>query len=178
MSDTPTRAAAFDLSRARPAPLFDRFVARLIDDVVLFAVNWSLLLVTVAAVVTFSNEDDLSTAASAAIRVSSGVFGAAIYLGYFTYFESRRGRTLGKTVMKLRTIGPDDGLPTTEQAARRNLWMGFPLLAIIPGIGGLLALVVAFGASISIAMGIGGDAKGRQAWHDHFAGGTRVVKLP
>ncbi len=111
-----------------------------------------------------------------AARAASAVLGAVIYLGYFSLMESSRGQTVGKTVMKLHTLGPAGGKPTLQQSVRRNIWVAAGILGVVPvvgsTIGGLLELV----AVIMIAVGINNDTIHRQAWHDRFAGGTRVVK--
>ena len=48
-----------------------------------------------------------------------------ISLGYYAYFESNRGATIGKQLMKLKVVGPDGvSNPTMEQAVRRNIFHG------------------------------------------------------
>ncbi len=179
MNDNPPRVAtSYDLSKAKPATLLDRFVARMIDDILLFLVNISVVIVVISIAVKLSGGNDLSDSTQVVISMVGGLVGGCVYYGYFVYCESRRGRTLGKVIMKLRTIAPDDGLPTTEQAARRNVFMAAPFLVVVPGIGALLGWIILLTASMSIALGIHADQLRRQAWHDHFAGGTRVVKVP
>ena len=47
----------------------------------------------------------------------SGAIAAALYIGYFGYLESDRGQTIGKQVMKLKTVGPGgQSNPTMNQA--------------------------------------------------------------
>ena len=179
MSDHPPRVATpYDLSKSEPAKLFDRFLARMIDDVLLFVVNISVVIIVIAIAVKLSGGSDLSSSTSVAISVVGGLLGGCIYYGYFVYCESRKGRTLGKVVMKLRTLAPDDGLPTLEQAARRNVFMAAPFLVVVPGIGALVGWIILLTASMTIALGIHADGGRRQAWHDRYAGGTRVVKVP
>ena len=91
--------------------------------------------------------------------------------------ESSRGQTVGKMVMKLRTVGPAGTNPTMEQALRRNILYAANLVAIVPIFGNLLASGVSLVGAIMIALGINNDTVNRQAWHDHFAGGTRVLKI-
>ena len=50
------------------------------------------------------------------------------------------------------------------------------MLGIIPFIGGLIGALAELVAVIVIAVGISNNTATRQAWHDNFAGGTRVVK--
>lgn len=160
---------------ARPAELLDRFLARLIDGILLAVVN--VIIVSVLVVGALMGESGgLYGASGYAATAVSAVIGAVIYVGYFAWMESSRGQTVGKMVMKLRTLGPTGGNPTLEQAVRRNIWMGAGLLGVIPIIGGLIGALLELAAVIMIAVGISNDTANRRAWHDHFAGGTRVVK--
>lgn len=159
----------------------DRFLAKIIDS----AIVWipSMILYFIGA-------------------IAGGVFGwilgaiisiiiAAAVMGYFVYLESNSGQTVGKQLLKLRVVGPDGGNPDLEQAFRRNIWLGFTpaamiinaFLGAIPILGFILGLLISMAASIGgliavimIAVGINSDAVNRQAWHDKFAGGTRVIK--
>ena len=164
----------------RPGELLDRFLARLVDFVLLAVVN--AVLVSTVLVGTLMGESvgfggglgfgATQYAATAVTALAS----SAIYLGYFAFMESTRGQTVGKMLLKLRTAGPDGQNPTLEQAVRRNLFTAIGVLGIIPIVGvfsGLLSLV----AVIMIAVGINSDTVNRQAWHDHFAGETRVWKI-
>jgi uncharacterized RDD family membrane protein YckC len=152
-------APAASLGVPRPAELLDRFLARLIDGVIVGIVYFIIYIVLLAA-----------TSYFLAVFLS-GVVGSVLYLGYFAYMESNRGQTIGKQVMKLRTYGPDNtSNPTMEQAVRRNIWYAF---GIIPFVGGLAELA----SVILIAVNISGDTVRRQHWFDKFAGGTTVVKV-
>jgi uncharacterized RDD family membrane protein YckC len=117
----------------------------------------------------------MGTGTTLGVRLVSAVLTAAIYLGYFSYLESSRGQTLGKMVMKLRTVSPTGGNPTLAEAVRRNIFTGFGVLAFIPFLGFLAGLAQLI-AIIMIAVGISKDTVNRQAWHDIFAGGTQVRK--
>ena len=108
--------------------------------------------------------------------VVSAILTTILYLGYFGYMESSRGQTVGKMLMKLHVQGPDGGKPTLEQALKRNIWLGLPLLGIIPIIGGIVGSLLELVAVIMIAVGINSDAVRRQPWTDKFAGGTQVIK--
>lgn len=155
---------------ARPGELLDRFVARLIDGVLI-----GVVLGPVAVII------GIITSGSAGSRwfgsMVTTLLGVVLGLGYFAYMESSRGQTVGKMVLKLRTLGPNGGLPTMEQAVRRNLWMGLSIIGIIPLLGGLIAGLAQLAAVITIALGINSNTTTRQAWHDTFAGGTQVVKI-
>ena len=98
-----------------------------------------------------------------------------IYLGYFGFMESSRGQTVGKMLMKLHVEGADGGKPTLEEALKRNIWMGLPILGIIPILGGLVAGVGQLVAVIMIAVRDQQRPGARRPWTDKFAG-TRVIK--
>lgn len=155
---------------ARPGELLDRFVARLIDGVLI-----GLVLVPIAAIIA------LVTSGSSGSRwfgsMVTTLIGAALGLGYFAFMESSRGQTVGKMILKLKTLGPNGGNPSLEQALRRNGWMALSLIGILPILGGLIAGLAQLAAVITIALGINSNTATRQAWNDTFAGGTRVVKI-
>lgn len=92
----------------------------------------------------------------------------AVAIGYFVYFETTRGQTLGKMLLKLEVRGPTREYPTTEQSVRRNAWMA---LSIIPFLGGIAGLV----AVIAIAVTINSSPT-KQGWHDEFANSTHVIR--
>jgi uncharacterized RDD family membrane protein YckC len=152
----------------------DRFLARLIDFVLVIVVSVVINSVIFAAILTTSGGSGMGFGGSfGAYSVVTSIVTAVIYLGYFTFMESSQGRTVGKMVMKLRVEGAAGGKPTLEEAAKRNLWLAYPILGVVPFlglIGGLLALV----AIILIAVQINSDPEHRP-WTDKFAG-TRVIK--
>ncbi len=149
----------------RPGELLDRFVARFIDGVII-GIAYGIVAAIINAILNYGLVAGMINA----------VIGAVIYLGYFGFMESTNGRTIGKQVMKLRVLGPNGGNPTMEQAVRRNIWMGFGILGIVPILGTIIGGIASLVAVIMIAVGISNDTVNRQAWHDKFAGGTRVVK--
>jgi uncharacterized RDD family membrane protein YckC len=150
----------------QPGNLTDRFVARLVDGVIVGVVG--VILNIVLGII--SNSWLLTGFISA-------VATAALYLGYFAYFESTRGQTVGKQVMKLKAFGPDHvSNPTLEQAARRNIYMAFGIAGVIPIIGGILGGLAVLAAVIVIAVNINSDPQ-RQHLFDKFAGGTQVIKV-
>ncbi|MEO6791873.1 MAG: RDD family protein [Ornithinibacter sp.] len=149
----------------RPGELLDRFLARLIDGIII-AVVYFVLAAIVAVIIR-----------SGLLRgVIDAVLSAALYLGYFAYMESSQGKTIGKSVLKLRVLGPAGGNPTMEQAIRRNIWTAFGIAGIIPILGAVIGAVAQLVAVVMIAIGISNDTVNRQAWNDKFAGGTRVIK--
>jgi uncharacterized RDD family membrane protein YckC len=146
--------------------LTDRFLARLIDGVIV-GVAGVILNIVLGFI---SNSWLIGGFISAVVT-------AALYLGYFAYFESSRGQTIGKQALKLKVVGPDHvGNPTLEQAVRRNIYMGFSIAGVVPIIGSLIGGLATLAAVILIAVNINSDPQ-RQHWFDKFAGGTQVLKV-
>lgn len=161
----------------RPAELLDRFVARLLDGIILAVVGGLVVGTVIIGAIFQGSVGALGFGGSSWLASAvSAVLTAALYLAYFGFLESSRGQTLGKMVMKLETQGPDGGRPTLEQALRRNAFMALGVLGVIPIIGGLLGGLASLAAAIIIAVGINNDVAGRRGWHDQFAGGTQVIK--
>jgi uncharacterized RDD family membrane protein YckC len=152
------------------ADLGVRFVARLIDGILLGIVDWFIFLIFIRGIL--SSDSGFGTSYTMGSlgfsTLVSGILTAAITIGYFTFMESTRGQTIGKMLLGLRTTAPDGGNPTTEEAFKRNL---FYAIGIVPVIGGLAELA----AVIYIAVTINSSAT-HQGWHDEFAGGTKVVR--
>jgi uncharacterized RDD family membrane protein YckC len=130
------------------APFFHRFVAGLIDiGVVLFASS------PFAAVVELTNAD---WADERVIVSMSGVFVIVMFL-YLTTSTSLGGRTWGMSLLSLRAVDVDSGVPpTTKQSVTRAFSYIISLLTF--GLGILYAVV---------------DAEGRTL-HDHLSGTTVV----
>jgi uncharacterized RDD family membrane protein YckC len=150
----------------QPGNLVDRFVARLIDGVILGVVGFIL-----NSVLGIISNSWLLTGFISAVAT------AALYLGYFAYLESSRGQTIGKQVMKLKAFGPDHvSNPTLEQAARRNIFMAFSIAGVVPFLGVFIGALAVLAAMILIAVNINSDPQ-RQHLFDKFAGGTQVIKV-
>ncbi len=163
-------------SGPRPGELLDRFLARLIDFVILFIVNLVILVpVVIGMIGVNAGAGSFGFGGSFVAGAVTAVLSTVIYLGYFGFMESNQGRTVGKMVMKLHVEGAAGGKPTLEEAIKRNIWLGLPLLGIVPIIGGLIASLGQLAAVIMIAIGINNDPASRRPWTDHFAG-TRVIK--
>lgn len=160
----------------QPADLMNRFLARLIDYVLLFVVNLVLVVVIVVGALMGASAGAFGTGGGFAAGAVAAVLQAAIYLGYFAFLESRNGQTIGKMVLKLQTQGPAGGAPTMEQAIRRNAWAALGILGIVPIVGGFIGAIVQLVAVIMIAVTIN-NSPTRQGWHDDFAGGTKVIKI-
>jgi uncharacterized RDD family membrane protein YckC len=158
----------------QPGGLGERFLARLVDGIVLFIVV-GILEAVIAAIFGLS-AGGLGVGGSYAYAVIAAIVGTVINLGYFAYLESSRGQTLGKMAMRLRVQTATGGHPTFEQAARRNIWLALPLLGVIPFIGGLIGALGELVAVIMIAVGISNDPA-KRPWTDKYAD-TQVVKVP
>ena len=142
----------------QPGNLLDRFLARLIDGIIVGIPYWIVYLIMMSATSYFLG------------LFFSGIVLAAIALGYFGYLESNRGQTIGKQVMKLKTVGPDGhSNPTMNEAIKRNIWYAFGIVPILGGFAELASVIL-------IAININSDPQ-RQHWFDKFAGGTRVIKV-
>ncbi len=159
----------------RPGELLDRFLARLIDMVLLLVVNLVILVPLIVGVLVIGNTGGIGIGGGFAASVVTAVLSTAIYLGYFGLMESSRGQTVGKIVMKLHVRGAAGGKPTLEEAIKRNIWLGLPILGVIPIIGSIIASLGQLAAVIMIAVGISNDPAKRQPWTDKFAG-TQVIK--
>lgn len=90
-----------------------------------------------------------------------------LWFGYFVLMESNRGSTLGKQILNLKVISANGAPPSTEEAAKRNIWMLFGLVPLIGGLASLVAVIV-------IMVTISSDQHNR-GYHDTFAG-TAVMR--
>lgn len=158
----------------RPGELLDRFLARLIDSVLLFVVNLVILVPVIIALLNVDGTTGNGMGGNYASAVITAILSTVIYLGYYGLMESSRGQTVGKMAMKLRVVSLSGGNPTFEQAIKRNIWLGLPILGLVPIFGGLVGSLVQLVAVIMIAVGISKDPD-RRPWTDKFAG-TQVIK--
>ena len=149
----PTSAQPPPVAGAQPAGLGSRFLARLIDGIMLAVLQGLISLATG--------------------RVVAGIIGGIIYLGYYAYMESSQGRTLAKQWLKMRVHGASGGNPTMEEALKRNAWAALGIVSAIPLLGILTGLAEVV-AVIAIAVTINSDAL-KRGWHDKFAN-TSVTK--
>lgn len=160
----------------QPADLLMRFLARLIDFILVGIVNVILSLIIGAITGLSMSGYGFSAGATFAASAVSAIISAALYLGYFTLMESRNGQTVGKMLLKLQTQGPSGGTPTTEEALKRNAWTGLGLLGIVPILGTIVGALVQLIAEIMIAVTVS-QSPVNEGWHDKFAGGTKVLKI-
>lgn len=137
----------------QPGGLFPRWLARIIDGILIGIVAFVLAFFT----------DTLSN-----VWVT-GLFTGALTFVYYVAFETTQGWTPGKKVLGLHVNGPGGAAkPTVQQSAVRN---AFTLLPIIPFVGGLLGVI----AILVIAVTINASPT-KQGKHDELAGGTQVLK--
>lgn len=163
------------LGLPRPAELFDRFLARLIDGVG-FLIVYGILYGILASI--FLRGYSSSVGEILLFAIFLNILGTMVYIGYYAYFESTKGATFGKQLMKLKVVGPDGvNHPTMEQAVKRNAFQAISLIGIIPFIGRFFGPLLSLAAVIFIAVGINNDTVARRGWHDNFAGGTTVLKI-
>lgn len=173
MPPTPQESAGAPVA-GRPGELMDRFLARLIDGLILGVVYWICSSIFTSMFLGgFTN----SVGELFLYYVVLSVVFTAVALAYFAFLDSTKGQTLGKMVMKLQVLGPNGGNPTVEQSIRRNIIYAANLVSIVPILGWIVGPIAALVGVIMIAVGINGDPVRRQAWHDRFAGGTAVVKI-
>jgi len=160
----------------QPGELGIRFVARLIDGIIVGIVVGILNAIIVVGLFGLSGGGyGLSMGAGWAASAISSIISAGLYLGYFTFMESRNGQTVGKMIFKLQTQAPDGSKVTTEQSLKRNLWVALGILGVIPFLG-IVGSLLELAAVIAIAVTIN-NSPTKQGWHDNFAGGTKVVKI-
>ena len=174
----PGRLATAD-GGAATAELLDRFLARLIDFVGLIVVDLIINGVIFAAISPPGGTGGIGYGGSfGAYSVVSSIILAAIYFGYFTFMESNQGKTVGKMVMKLHVEGATGGKPTLEEAAKRNLWVAYPILGMLP-ILGILGSLLALVAIIMIAVQINSDPEhGRGPTSSPALGWSRRAEIP
>jgi uncharacterized RDD family membrane protein YckC len=176
-SSPPTQSPA---GVGRPADLGVRFLARLIDMVLLAVFNGIVVGVIVLGLLMDSPQglrsSFVATGSDYGASAVSTLLTTVIGLAYFAFLESSRGQTVGKMLLKLETRGPDGGRPTLEQALKRNAFLAIGLLGLIPFLG-FIAGLLSLAAYILIAVTINNNTTTRQGWHDQFAGGTSVAKV-
>lgn len=160
---------------AVPATLLNRFLARLVDHVLLGFVQ--ALVFGVMSVVVLTGGDGWRGRWLTFYLVVSLLW-VAISLAYFGLLESRRGQTVGKMLFKLRTFGPDgESNPTLEEALRRSSYVGLTVISVVPLLGPVVATLAEIAAVVVIAITLSNDVPDHQGVHDRLAGGTLVRQL-
>lgn len=106
------------------------------------------------------------------------VLGTVFYMAYFAIRETTSGQTLGKMTMSIKVFGPEGKPLTVGESLRRNIFGLSPLLVLLPDIGStgstLFNVILLGSVGTTIAL----DKAHNQGWHDRFAGGTQVRKVP
>ena len=156
-------------SAGQPGDLATRFVAKLIDAVILGVTIGILSAILGLAAFGMGMRSGMGA------NVVSTLLSTAIALGYYSFMESSRGQTIGKMVLGLQVRNLEGQNPTMEQAIKRNAYVAISLIGILPLIGGFIAGLASLAAVIYIAVTINSDTQWRRGWHDQFAG-TWVVK--
>ena len=159
----------------RPGSVLDRFLARLIDGILIGIVNAIIVTIIVVGLIGFDGASSFGYGGGYAASILSAAIGVVINLGYFVFMETSQGKTLGKMAMKLHVEGASGGKPTVEESLRRNWWLALPLLAVVPFVGGLIGGVIELVVVIMIAVQISNDPEGRPALSDRLAN-TTVIK--
>ena len=159
----------------QPADLTNRFLAKLIDWVLL-GVVLGIVWATMTAIFVGGAITGGFVGGGFLYGLISTIISTVIVLGYFAFLESNRGQTVGKMVLKLKVQRSDGSNPSMEEALKRNAYLGLYLLGIIPWVGWLLSSLGLLAATIYIAVTINNNAQTRQGWHDEF-GGTQVIKV-
>src|SRR5690606_3104753 len=115
-----------------------RFVAYMIDSILISIVYYMLLIPVAIIVPGVANPEMASNAAVGAIIVSYGVF-FAIYIAYMVYFYTQKGGTLGKLALNIRVINLNTGARMTwGQVIMREIFGKF-LSGLILLIGYIMA---------------------------------------
>jgi uncharacterized RDD family membrane protein YckC len=171
----------YGLPAERPADAADftkRFLARLIDGLVLGVAVYGILAAVLASVLISGPSSAGAFGYGGAYLFSAvlALLGTAVQLGYFALFETRGEPTLGKRIMKLNVLGPQGGPLTLEQSVKRNFFYALGLLGLVPILGALSGFA-SLAAVIWVAVTINSSPTG-QGGHDKLAGGTRVVSVP
>ncbi|MET8862218.1 RDD family protein [Nonomuraea sp. NPDC004580] len=151
--------------QARPAEWWERLAARFIEALV-FGVFYYILFIALWG---FLRTVGMSEVFGGRLP---GVIGWAVagfaYAGYDWWAHSRRGRTFGKAIMRIR-LAPDDRPPRT--LLKRSLVYPAPLMLMGIPVVNLVAGMLLFGVGLLILM----DKPLERGPHDRVAG-TRVVK--
>lgn len=162
-----------------PADLVTRFLAKLIDGVLL-GIVYGIVFVAIIFSLLFDAAAGGPFTGGGGFLTSlvTSVIMTALLLGYYAVMEAKfNGQTVGKMLLKLRVVGPTGGTPTIEEAVKRNAYFALGLIGIIPIIGGFIAWIAQLAAVIGIAVTINNNPTTRRGWHDDFAGGTQVLKV-
>jgi uncharacterized RDD family membrane protein YckC len=153
-----TADTGFDISSVKKGGFWIRYVAWIIDTLILNIIGLILLQVgSVAFDLASSGLQNLETEEMIGIVIPYFLFMLIVNIAYFTYFHGSTGQTLGKMVCKLKVVRLDGGPVGYGKAFLR--WIGY-LVSSILYLGFLWAAW----------------DRNKQGWHDKIAG-TYVIKI-
>ena len=138
-------ATAAAVSQRRYADLGLRFAARLVDDVIVGGLVYTIIFLGTAT-------------RMPTVEVLALLVGLLAGIGYWVAFPALTSATPGKAALRLRIIGPDD--------ARRGIGWGIAFKRWLGTYASAIPLCIGY---IAIAI----DPE-RQGWHDKIAG-THVL---
>lgn len=147
-----------------PAELWPRFAARIIDGLIVGVPGLLIYRVLVEGM------------GGVGAVLAALIYGVTL-VTYATFMESgHNAQTFGKSLLGLRVLGPNGGVPTRAEAFRRNSFYVLNGLVMMPfWLVQFIALAVLLAAFISIVMSIQRNPQ-RQGRHDEIADGTQVVR--
>lgn len=152
----------------RSADIGIRIVARFLDELLLLIAN---VLVVSPLFATWRGAETAGAAlglAGPGAAFAVGLVALTVSLGYYAGLEALSGRTVGKRLVGLRTVGPDGERPSLGQALRRNAWIA---VVVVPRIGLLLQVALAVAIIVTVSR-----SRTDQGIHDELAGGTSVLR--
>lgn len=156
-----------------PAGAWIRLAARAIDVISIF-----LIMMVFTQVLTLFLSNWVASLAISTLTDILTVLGVVFYLAYFAIRETTSGQSLGKMTLSLKVFGPTGNLLTLSESLRRNIFGLSPLLALVPGIGANNSSLITASILASVGLTIAMDKVNDQGWHDKFAGGTKVRRVP
>lgn len=162
-----------------PGGLLERFLARLIDGIligIVVAIVQLAILANMFSDTTTVFGVEVKDGYTYAFYLLSAIVQTALWFGYYVYFETTKGATLGKMALKLKVVGASGGNPTTQESFMRNVWGGLALLGLLGAVGQTLGGLAELAAVILIAVQIQTNLPSRKHFFDDLAGGTQVVK--
>lgn len=150
-----------------------RLGARIIDVVIMVVVAFVLIVIGIMALFGFADDSATDDEQTIGLAFLIATWGLVVLIGllYEVVMIATRGQTLGKMMTSVKVVRADNGsVPGWGKSIVR--WIiptivGVILAVLIPGIGGLLSLLVYVSLLWDSA---------RQGWHDKAAG-TLVIKV-
>ena len=153
-----TADTGFDISSVKKGGFWIRYVAWIIDTIILNIIGLILFQVgSVAFNLASSGLQNLETEEMIGIMIPYFLFMLIVNSAYFTFFHGSTGQTLGKMVCKLKVVRLNGGPLGYGKAFLR--WVGY-LVSSILYLGFLWAAW----------------DRNKQGWHDKIAG-TYVIKI-